>query len=61
MSQHARVAALIADRRLCLDCIAEQTRTSILDTDTALTAIAQRVPRSLCRTCGKIRMTYSLI
>ena len=53
------VASLITNRRLCLACIAEQARISIVQAHEVLTAVAVAEPRSLCRCCGKIRMTYS--
>jgi hypothetical protein len=60
MTPHACVTALLADRRLCLDCVAAHAATSIVETDEVLTAIARLTPRSLCQACEKIRMTYSI-
>ena len=60
MSALAVVDALTVSGRACLDCLAARARTTIVVADDVLAPIAQRAPRSLCRACGKIRMTYSL-
>jgi hypothetical protein len=65
MPIHDIIAAVIVERPLCLECIAAKSNVALLMTDEALTNIAKvmpidAVPRSRCRNCGDIRMTYSI-
>lgn len=59
------IASLILDRPLCLACIAVKANLTLMATDDALTEIGKSLqltalPRSRCRNCGDIAMTYSI-
>lgn len=59
------IASLILDRPLCLACVAIKANLTLTTAADALTEIGKSlqlsaVPRSRCRNCGDIVMTYSI-
>jgi len=62
---HDAIAALIVGRALCLGCIAAKVSVTLTAADEALTGIAKELqlyalPRSRCRSCEAITMTYRI-
>ena len=65
MANDGEIGALIVDRPLCLECIADKVNERLTVVDEALTRIAMVtlisvVPRSTCRDCGNVRVTFCI-
>jgi hypothetical protein len=65
MPDRASIAALILDRPVCLECIATKATLTLLAADEELTALGKLIrvdsrPRSRCRNCGGITLTYCI-